>query len=100
MDDNLINWLQNWFNSNCNGDWEHGYAIKIANLDNPGWQISVDLEETDMENVVFEAVEIERSENNWIYCQVEKLRFKGACGPLNLLEMLEIFRNWVISKEH
>lgn len=99
MDDNLIDWLQSWFYSNCNGDWEHGYGITIENLDNPGWHISIDLEETDMENVIFQTVEIERSENNWIHCKVEKRRFEGACGPLNLSEMLEIFRTWVISEK-
>ena len=53
-----------------------------------------------MENVIFQTVEIERSENNWIHCKVEGLKFQGACEPLNLLEMLEIFRSWVISQQH
>lgn len=96
MDENLIIWLQNWFQSNCNGDWEHGCTIKIANLDNPGWYVYIDLEGTDMENIIFQTVDIEKSETDWIFCQVECLQFKGTCGSLNLLEMLEIFRSWLI----
>ena len=42
----LLNWIQNWFYSNCNGDWEHNRNIVIENLDNnipsspPGSQLA------------------------------------------------------------
>ena len=29
--------LQKWYKSQCNGDWEHSFGIKIETLDNPGW---------------------------------------------------------------
>jgi elongation factor P hydroxylase len=99
MEDNLITWLQNWFQSNCNSDWEHGSAITIQSLDNPGWSICIDLESTDMENENFESIAIERTEDDWIHCKVEGFFFKGACGSLNLSEVLEIFQTWVISRQ-
>lgn len=95
----LMVWLQNWYLENCNDDWEHTYGIKINNLDNPGWEVVIDLEETAMENIHFRSIDIERDKNNWFHCKVEKLKFKGYCGALNLLEVLEIFRSWVTAQE-
>ncbi|MFE2849501.1 Imm53 family immunity protein, partial [Streptomyces scopuliridis] len=33
----LLDWLQNWYTQQCDGDWEHEWGVKIATLDNPGW---------------------------------------------------------------
>src|SRR5260221_4160816 len=33
--------LENWYRSQCNGEWEHGEGITIGTLDNPGWSIQV-----------------------------------------------------------
>lgn len=30
--DDLI-WLQSWYLSNCDGEWEHGYGVAIDTLD-------------------------------------------------------------------
>ena len=35
--------LSDWYESNCNDDWEHGYGVKIETLDNPGWLVQIDL---------------------------------------------------------
>jgi hypothetical protein len=42
----LLEWLQGWYRSQCNGDWEHCYELVIETLDNPGWSISIPLEGT------------------------------------------------------
>lgn len=31
----ILKWLENWYSSNCDGDWEHLYGITIRTLDNP-----------------------------------------------------------------
>jgi len=90
-----LNWLQNWFYSQCNGDWEHNTNVIIKNLDNPGWKISINLIDTDWENKILERVIIERSENDWISYKIENNIFQIACGPLNLEEAIAIFREWV-----
>ena len=41
-----IEWLQQWYQKNCDGEWEHLYGIEIETLDNPGWHVKIDLEET------------------------------------------------------
>jgi Immunity protein 53 len=100
MNDDLIKWLQNWYTENCNGDWEHYNGISINNLDNPGWSITIDLEDTKMENINFTSVDIEKDDNDWFACKVEKRKFRGACGPLNLLEVIDIFKSWVESNKN
>jgi hypothetical protein len=92
---NILTWLQVWFYKNCNEDWEHNTNIKIVNLDNPGWSIFINLEGTDLEDKEFEQFKDYRTENDWVYCTLENKIFKGACGPFNLEEMLNIFKKWV-----
>lgn len=41
----MLKWLENWYSSNCDGDWEHGYGIRIETLDNPVWAVRINLEE-------------------------------------------------------
>lgn len=44
----MIQWLQNWYSSNCDGDWEHDYGITIETIDNPGWNIKIDVVAVDV----------------------------------------------------
>lgn len=87
--------LQNWYAANCNGDWEHTYGVKIDNIDNPGWMLTVELTDTYLQDVEFSKVQIQRKdESDWIHCNTEESLFKGACGPHNLEELLLIFLEW------
>ncbi|GAA3919320.1 hypothetical protein GCM10023084_81910 [Streptomyces lacrimifluminis] len=62
----LLGWLQNWYVQQCNGDWEHEWGVKIAMLDNPGWTVSIDLEETGLEEREYPRQEINRSPQDWV----------------------------------
>lgn len=90
-----LSWLQEWFYENCDGDWEHNTNIEIVNIDNPGWSVSINVLETRLENKEFKKIKDYRTENDWIYCNIEDKQFKAAGGPFNLLEILRIFRAWV-----
>jgi hypothetical protein len=35
--------LQNWYSTQCDGDWEHQYGVSLDTLDNPGWRLKIDL---------------------------------------------------------
>ncbi len=35
----ILDWIQNWFKHNCDGEWEHGEVTQTAILDNPGWEV-------------------------------------------------------------
>lgn len=95
MTNELLKWLENWYQSQTNGDWEHQYGIKINTLDNPGWSVEIDLTATELEKRKFDNIKVERSPNDWITCQVESDVFRAYCGPKNLSDVLEIFRKWV-----
>jgi hypothetical protein len=92
-------WLQRWYRAHCNGDWEHGIGIHIGTIDNPGWSIKVNLEDTELENKQFDKVYIERSEHDWIFCTVKENNCEAACGPTNLPEVLKIFHQWAVYGE-
>lgn len=97
-DDNFF-WLLNWYYKQCDGDWEHSNGIEIGTLDNPGWHLSVNLRDTECDGKEFKYVKIERSENDWLHCFIKNGKFEGPCGPFNLFEVLQIFRNWVEKSE-
>ncbi len=86
--------MLNWYYLHCDGDWEHGSGIKIGTLDNPGWNLTVNIERTECEDKEFKKIIIERSENDWLHCFVKDNKFEGPCGPFNLPEVLEIFKDW------
>jgi hypothetical protein len=94
MKDNNFLWLLNWFQGLCNGDWEHGFGIRISALDNPGWSISINLEDTELENEYFQEIKVDHTENKWLICFIKSKKFEGRCGPVNLPEVLNIFREW------
>ena len=94
-----IEWLQHWFHSYCNGDWEHDEGIQLQTLDNPGWTLTVNLESTSLENRPFLRIQHDRNEDDWVRCWVESHRFEGRCGPCNLVELLEMFRTWAESED-
>jgi len=90
--------LQKWYESNCDGYWEHQYGVTIDTLDNPGWKISIDLWGTDLEDLPFEFQDIERKDDNWLHCRVIDKKFEGAGGPYNLTEILRVFLDWAESQ--
>ena len=95
---NYLKALQDWYKSNCDGDWEHCYGIKIDTLDNPGWAVEINLVDTKWENKDFQYVQIQRKyEDDWIHCKVESNVFYGCGGPDNLEEILRIFYEWSLN---
>ncbi|MFE3592504.1 immunity 53 family protein [Streptomyces niveus] len=90
----LLDWLQNWYTRQCDGEWEHEWGVKIATLDNPGWTVSIDLEETELEGRDYIRQEITRAPQDWIWAWTAEKTFHAACGPGNLTEALTLFRAW------
>ena len=46
----ILKWLEEWYNGNCDGDWQHEYGIKIETVDNPG-SIKIALSYTPIESL-------------------------------------------------
>jgi hypothetical protein len=93
-DNSILLWLQQWYANQTDGEWEHKFGIEISTLDNPGWYLEANLKDTDLEGASFEKVALERTDDNWVRCSVDGEIFKGACGPKNLIELLDYFRNF------
>jgi immunity protein 53 of polymorphic toxin system len=88
-------WLQAWYVSQCDGDWEHQNGVSISTLDNPGWQVDIDLADLDLDAAGYSRRETHRSEDDWCITWTEGDAFRAACGPTNLGEALHAFRVWV-----
>jgi hypothetical protein len=93
--DPVFDRLQRWYLAQCDGDWEHSYGVYIDTLDNPGWSLSIDLVETALETMEFDRREEHRSEHDWFVCWRDDRTFRAASGPLNLLEVVDVFLAWV-----
>jgi Immunity protein 53 len=90
-----LEWLCDWFASQCNGDWEHGFGITIGTLDNPGWSFRVDLTDTPLADRPFSPDEIEAGDR-WLrlWKEDEPPVFHAAGSPTALPEIIERFRKW------
>lgn len=88
--------IQNWYKSQCNGAWEHTNGISIETMDNPGWHVSIDIEETSLNGKTFDHYEhgTSNDNNDWLICKIENGKFIAAAGPEKLEEILEIFIKW------
>lgn len=56
-DNEILIWIQDWYEAQCDGDWEHDYGVEINTLDNPGWMVKVDLTGTSLEGASFATVD-------------------------------------------
>jgi hypothetical protein len=87
-----MNWLANWYASNCNGDWEHSYGVLIQTIDNPGWSIIIDLIDTPLEGRELNELLIDKSEDDWLRVSSDGKRFKGYGDGSKLPLLIENFK--------
>lgn len=90
--------VQRWYASNCDGEWEEECGVRIDTLDNPGWSVTVDLFETNLDGKDFQRITNHDSEESWIACRVENRQFLGFGDPTKLEEILRIFVDWAKSQ--
>ena len=93
--ENTLRRLQTWYRAQCDGDWEHEGGIEIGTLDNPGWRLKVDLTDTILQEIPFEA-QRDRYEDatNWLRAWRDPTTFHVACGPTRLEDALIVFLEW------
>ncbi|WP_369145581.1 immunity 53 family protein [Streptomyces sp. R44] len=95
--DGELRWLQQWYEAQCDGDWEHEWGVRIATLDNPGWTVDIDLEETPLAGRPYARADFRRGDSDWVMTKVSDDVFQASCGPRNLGEVLRLFREWATS---
>lgn len=96
--------LQNWYVSQCNDEWEHAYGVHIGTLDNPGWEVQVNLRDTPLENRSFSKHVDGEDDSNyddagnqigpWLTCEVKDRIWQAYCGPHDLERTLIKFLDW------
>lgn len=99
MIDNNISWLEKWYASYCDGDWEHQYFVKIRTIDNPGWLVEIDIAYTDISGLHIEHTLIEKSESDWLSYSIKNDVFSGAGDPTKLDMILGYFKKIVESRD-
>ncbi|MFF0623794.1 Imm53 family immunity protein [Streptomyces sp. NPDC004296] len=71
----------------------HGFGIRIETLDNPGWSVEVDLEETGLNGVTLDRTEVAEGDS-WIQAWPDGSVFHLRCGPADLGSALERFTDF------
>ncbi|MEM6455690.1 MAG: Imm53 family immunity protein [Acidobacteriota bacterium] len=93
----ILAWLEAWYESACDGDWEHQNGFEINSLDNPGWHVQITWI-TGSKNTPDEQWEVitkrDASDDDWIVCRVTQGCFDGVGDPRKLREILRLFRSW------
>ena len=89
--------LQNWYLTNCDGDWEHSYGISIGTLDNPGWTVEIDLTDTCLQDLKYEK-QVDNGEFDWLFVKVNEKTFKASGDPSKLTIVLSMFLDEIIPK--
>ena len=97
MNTTLLTRLQNWYLTNCDGDWEHSYVISIGTLDNPGWTVKIDLTDTCLQDLEFEK-QVDNGEFDWYFIKVNEKTFTGSGDPSKLTVILSLFLDEIIPK--
>lgn len=93
----LLGRLQQWYALHLNGDWEHSFGLQIGTLDNPGWTIKIDLEDTCLQQLAYEQL-IDGGTMDWLHISVQAGVFNGAGDPSKLEEILRIFLNELLPR--
>lgn len=86
--------LMDWYASNCDGDWEHTFGVKIETSDNPGWIFEVNIIETDLEGkTVYE--KSTENDDDWFIVKSDGETFKGLGDPTKLGFLLDKFSEFI-----
>lgn len=90
--------LLEWFDAQCDGDWEHQFGWSIVTLDNPGVYIKIDLDQTYLAKIPLEEIEVENSDNDW--CSVRKidngLCLEGAGSTSQMDYMIKVISEYLL----
>jgi hypothetical protein len=91
---NPLSNLAKWYESHCDGKWEHAHRIKIQTIDNPGFSVEINLIDTGLEKIDYVATEVEY-EGDWINTYKSKeMKWVAACSPNMLNEVISLFLKW------
>jgi hypothetical protein len=94
-DTHPIEWLMEWYQAQCDGDWEHQNGVKIGTIDNPGWSLDIDLVGTPYADNSDSQTMLERSDSDWTFVEVKNGKFRARGGSGNLAELISKFAQYI-----
>lgn len=91
----LLSRLNDWYVSQCDGDWEHQCGITIESLDNPGWRMRIDLTGTPEQHRRDFVDQRDIDDNRkWMVLKKDGNVFEGAGAPARLDAIVTGFLKW------
>jgi hypothetical protein len=91
----ILDWIQHWFKTNCDGEWEKNEIIQITTLDNPGWEVEIDISKTSIANLEVKWILNENSKHDWYGVKIENQRFIAAGDAAKLTFLLDLFKQMI-----
>lgn len=91
----ILDWIQNWFKDNCDGDWEKDEVIQITTLDAPGWEVEIDISKTSIANLEIKWILNEINRQDWYGVKVEHQKFFAAGDANKLIFLLDLFKQMI-----
>jgi Immunity protein 53 len=95
MPRNDLEWLDGWYQRQCNGEWEHRQGMRLEPLDDPGWHLTINLAGTSAVNARPQELRLETHGGGWLACSIAGGCFEGSGDPRKLEQIIGIFRRWV-----
>ncbi|SFR51865.1 immunity 53 family protein [Maribacter stanieri] len=91
----ILDWIQDWFKENCDGDWEHGEVIQITTIDNPGWEVEIDISNTSIATMELDWILNETSKQDWYGVKIADQKFTAAGDIGKLKFLLGLFKEMI-----
>jgi hypothetical protein len=98
MIDEAIEFLEGWYATQHDGEWELEHGVTICNVSNPGWALSVDLVGTDLEGRVLEDWTPVDLPDDWLYCHSDGRRFEALSSSPGLVRIIDGFRRFAVGE--
>jgi hypothetical protein len=95
MPRNDLEWLDDWSQRQCNGEWEHRQGVSLKSLDNPGWHLTIRLAGTSAVNTRPQQLRLDTRSGGWLACSIAAECFEGSGDPRKLEQIIGVFRRWV-----
>ncbi|MDB9720391.1 immunity 53 family protein [Winogradskyella sp.] len=91
----ILDWIQDWFKSQCDGDWEKDEVIQITTLATPGWEVEIDISNTSLANLEIKWILNEINRQDWYGVKVENAKFLAAGDGGKLMFLLDLFKQMI-----
>lgn len=92
-----LDYLMEWSAAQCDEDWEHIFGTRIKAVPGTGWSLRVDIEETGLDGVLQDVLELRVSDDDWCRSWCDGKRFEAVCGPPSLRRALTAFREFGVA---